>query len=124
MLTRSCADYRRIPRALSNVYRHPLSSEVKEEMNKIFEAIASSDGEEISSTRQLSIWGRKLHVPESSSHVAKFSFDELCGHPLSAADYLEVTKTFHTVFVTDVPKMNLSQKDKVSTFFITICIVI
>ena len=85
-------------------------------MDKIFEAIATRDGEEISTSRQLSIWGRKLHVPESTSRVAKFSFDELCGHPLSAADYLEVTKTFDTVFVTDVPKMSMSEKDKARRF--------
>lgn len=83
-------------------------------MNKIFQSIATRDGDRITQNRQLKIWGRTLRVPESTSNVAKFTFDELCGHPLSAADYLEITKTFHTVFVTDVPKMNLGQKDKVS----------
>ncbi|KAL5530062.1 AFG1 [Sanghuangporus sanghuang] len=119
----SGTDYRRIPRALSNVYLHPLSPENKEEINKTFVAIATRDGEPISHTRHLKIWGRTLHVPESTSHVAKFTFDELCGHPLSAADYLEVTKTFHTVFLTDVPKMNLDQKDKARRFitFVDAC---
>ena len=64
--------------------------------------------------RQLTIWGRKLTIPESTSKVAKFKFDDLCGKPLSAADYLEVTKTFGTLFVLDVPKMGLDSKDKVS----------
>ncbi|KAI5118026.1 hypothetical protein M0805_004891 [Coniferiporia weirii] len=116
-------DYRRIPRALSNVYLHPLTPENSGEINKIFTAIATRDGDGISTDRRLKIWGRSLHIPECSSHVAKFTFDELCGHPLSAADYLEVTKTFHTVFVTDVPKMNLGQKDKARRFitFIDAC---
>jgi protein AFG1 len=48
--------------------------------------------------------------------VAKFHFDELCGNPLSAADYLEVTKTFGTVFVLDIPKMDLGKKDMASSF--------
>ncbi|THH05624.1 hypothetical protein EW145_g4659 [Phellinidium pouzarii] len=116
-------DYRRIPRALSNVYFHPLTHENKGEINKVFSALATKDGEDISYSRHLDIWGRKLHVPESSSHVARFTFDELCGHPLSAADYLEVTKTFHTVFITDIPKMNMGQKDKARRFitFIDAC---
>lgn len=106
------SDYRRIPRALSHVYYHPLTPENREEIDKIFTAIATRENETISHSRRLKIWGRTLHVPASTSHVARFSFDELCGQPLSAADYLELTKTFHTIFVLDVPKMNLDQKDK------------
>lgn len=33
---------------------------------------------------------------------------------MSAADYIEITKNFGTIFVTDVPKMGLGQKDMVS----------
>jgi len=102
-----------MPRAISNVYLHPLTPEKNDEFNKLFNAIATREGESVSHDRHLSIWGRTLHIPECAGGAAKFTFDELCGHPLSAADYLEVTKTFNTVFVADIPKMNLSQKDKV-----------
>ncbi|KAK0190562.1 AFG1-like ATPase-domain-containing protein [Armillaria mellea] len=73
--------------------------------------------------RPLTIWGRTLHVPESTQYVAKFRFEELCGQPLSAADYLEVTKAFHTVFLLDVPEMGLDSKDKARRFitFIDAC---
>ena len=63
--------------------------------------------------RKLKIWGRTLLVPKSTSRVAMFNFEDLCGAPLSAADYLEVTCTFGTVFVCDVKKMGLGEKDKV-----------
>lgn len=63
--------------------------------------------------RQLNIWGRNLTVPESSGKVAKFTFTQLCGHPLSAADYIELTRAFNTIFLLDVPKMNLNEKDMV-----------
>lgn len=55
-------------------------------------------------------------MPESSGSVAKFQFDELCGMPLSAADYLEIVKHFKTIFILDVPKMGLNQKDKARRF--------
>ena len=55
-------------------------------------------------------------MPESSSTVAKFGFVDLCGKPMSAADYLEITKNFGTIFVMDVPKMGLSQKDMARRF--------
>lgn len=47
-------------------------------------------------------------------HVARFTFDELCARPLSAVDYLEITRAFGTIFVTDVPKLRVDQKDMVS----------
>jgi len=62
-------------------------------------------------------------VPESTSAAAKFSFDDLCGKPLSAADYLEVTREFGTIFVVDTPKFGLDKKDKARRFitFIDAC---
>lgn len=84
------------------------------EINKIFKSLALEDPSDPPiRNRKLSIWGRTLLVPESTSKVAKFNFEELCGQPLSAADYLEVTKNFATVFLLNVPKMGLDQKDLV-----------
>lgn len=116
----SPTDYRKIPRALSKVYFEPLTPENRAEIDKLFNALA---GNEIVTDRKLSIWGRKLRIPESAGRVARFSFDDLCGKPLSAADYIEVTREFETIFVTDIPSMDLGQKDKARRFitFIDAC---
>ena len=45
--------------------------------------------------------------------IAKFNFEDLCGQPLSAADYIEITKNFGTVFVLNIPKMGMDKKDLV-----------
>lgn len=108
-------DYRRVPRALSHVYYHPLTPENNREIDKLFQSMTSSDPSDPPiRSRALRTWGRTLLVPESTSKVAKFRFEDLCGQPLSAADYLEVTKTFGTVFLLDVPQMGLDRKDLVS----------
>lgn len=108
-------DYRRVPRALSHVYYDPLTPENQSEVNKIFKSLTSQELHDPPiRNRVLNTWGRKLLVPESTSKVAKFNFQDLCGQPLSAADYLEVTKTFGTVFLLNVPKMGLDSKDMVS----------
>ncbi|KAF8759553.1 AFG1-like ATPase [Rhizoctonia solani] len=67
--------------------------------------------------------GPPVAHPESAGRVARFSFLDLCGKPLSAADYIEVTREFETIFVTDVPSMNLGQKDMARRFitFIDAC---
>ena len=101
------------------MYFDPITPEHDSEINKIFKSLASVDPSDPPiRNRKLSIWGRNLLVPESTSKVAKFNFEELCGQPLSAADYLEVTKNFTTVFVLNVPKMDLNQKDLVRCPFL------
>jgi peroxisome-assembly ATPase len=67
----------------------------------------------------LEVWGRPVLIPKSiPGKVAQFTFDELCMHPLSAADYLEITKIFPGIVVTDVPMLSTRQTD-VTRRFIT-----
>lgn len=74
----------------------------------------AGDGAE--SNRKLEVWGRNLIVPESGNGIAKFTFAELCGNPLSAADYIAITNEFGTIFVEDIPLMNLNSKDRARRF--------
>jgi protein AFG1 len=106
------SDYRRIPRALSNAYFSPLDSATRAAIDAQFAAL--TQGIPIQEGKTIRIWGRNLTVPRSAGHIAQFSFAELCGRPLGAADYLELTRRFRTLFVTEVPRMGLSEKDKVS----------
>ncbi|KAF5333491.1 hypothetical protein D9611_002524 [Ephemerocybe angulata] len=120
----SGTDYRRIPRALSQVYFDPLTPENDSEIHKIFKSMASADPSDPPiHNRKITTWGRTLLVPESTSKIAKFEFRDLCGQPLSAADYIEVTKNFGTIFILNVEKMGLSQKDLARRFitFIDAC---
>ncbi|OBZ70040.1 hypothetical protein A0H81_09842 [Grifola frondosa] len=119
----SGTDYRRIPRTLSHVYYDPLTPENRAEVQKIFTALTSDPSDPVQRRRELHVWGRPIVVPESTSTIAKFRFHDLCGKPMSAADYLEITKTFGTIFVLDVPKMGLEQKDMARRFitFVDAC---
>ncbi|KAH8096695.1 AFG1-like ATPase [Cristinia sonorae] len=120
----SGTDYRRLPRTLSHVYYHPLDDTTRLEFTKLFRAFTHSDPDDpLVHNRTLTTWGRAIPVPQSTSKVAKWKFEELCGRALSAADYLEITKNFGTIFVEDVPKMGLSQKDMARRFitFIDAC---
>ena len=107
------SDYRKIPRALSKVYYHPITPENRLEFDKLFDAMTGGD---IELDRRLKVWGRDLLIPASGNGVARFTFEEFCGNALSAADYLEVTKEFGTIFIEDIPLMNLNSKDKARRF--------
>ncbi|KAJ8597375.1 AFG1-like ATPase [Rhizopogon salebrosus TDB-379] len=124
----SGTDYRRIPRAPSQVYYHPLTPENKAEIDKVFNSLTCPTPtvalkDPVIENRPITTWGRTLHVPLSTSKIARFSFEDICGRPLSAADYLEITKQFGTLFITDVPKMGMDQKDMARRFitFIDAC---
>ena len=69
-----------------------------------------SKGDETTSL-SLRVQGRTLKVPRAAWHtdVARFSFEDLCGKPLGAADYYAIAGTFHTVFLEDVPQLSLAE---------------
>jgi predicted ATPase len=126
---RNRADYRKLPQALSKVYFHPLNEEVRLEMSKLFTSQTSptsplttssptsssnANPDPVIDSRELSVWGRKIFVPQSTSKVARFPFEKLCGEPLSSADYLEITGRFEVIFVEDMPELGIDRKDAVS----------
>lgn len=41
------------------------------------------------------------------SRLAMFTFEELCGEAMGAADYTALSEAFHTIFVNGMPMMNL-----------------
>lgn len=112
----SGTDYRKVPRALSKVYFSPLDETNMREFEKLYEAFTSDPSDPSIEGRELTIWGRKLKVPQSSTKVARFEFKELCGTPRSAADYIEICRNFPVVFVDNVPKMGLDQREMARRF--------
>lgn len=67
---------------------------------------------------QVEAQGRKIMVPRcaETSNVAWFTFSDLCDRALGAADYLAIADAFHTVFIADVPKLSLQERDQVRRF--------
>jgi len=64
--------------------------------------------------------GRQVHVPKASMscEVASFSFQDVCGKPLGAADYLVIGENFHTVFLHHVPILTLEHVNVLRRFII------
>jgi protein AFG1 len=112
----SGTDYRKLPRALTKVYFTPLSPENKLEMDKLWIALTSDPSDPPTANREITVWGRTLKVPESTSKSARFSFQELCGKAKSAADYIEICRSFNTIFIDEIPKMDLHTRDLARRF--------
>jgi peroxisome-assembly ATPase len=58
----------------------------------------------------LSIQNRRVNIPQASlvKGICRFTFGDLCQKALGAADYLIIGQNFHTVFVQDIPALQLA----------------
>jgi peroxisome-assembly ATPase len=58
----------------------------------------------------LSIQNRRVNIPQATlvKGICRFTFADLCQKALGAADYLIIGQNFHTVFVQDIPALQLA----------------
>lgn len=111
----SPTDYRKIPRPPSGVYHTPLDSHAASHAEKWFRFLGDPESSEPHSEVQR-VWGREIFVPRVSGRCAWFTFDELIGRPTSAADFIELMRSYDAFIVTDIPGMNYRQRDLARRF--------
>ncbi|APA13099.1 hypothetical protein sscle_10g078690 [Sclerotinia sclerotiorum 1980 UF-70] len=111
----SPTDYRKIPRPPSGVYHSPLDAHAPTHAEKWFRFLGDPEQSAPHSETQR-VWGREIHVPKVSGKAAMFTFDELIGRPTSAADYIELMRSYDSFIVTDVPGMTHQQRDLARRF--------
>ena len=64
---------------------------------------------------------RKLNILAFSKGVLWVNFLQICSSPRSAADYIEISKEFHTVILSDVPIINSDDEARRFISFIDEC---
>lgn len=77
---------------------------------------SKNDGRSLS----LLVYGHQFDVPFvfSGRRVAKFSFSDLCSKAYGAADYIDLAQIFNVVGIFDVPRLEISNRNEVSSTFI------
>ncbi|MBB5686177.1 cell division protein ZapE [Sphingobium boeckii] len=60
--------------------------------------------------------GRTIHVPKSLKGVAVFSFKRLCAEARGAADYLAITRRYHTVIIAGIPRLGPENRNEAARF--------
>ncbi|KAK4099280.1 hypothetical protein N658DRAFT_498654 [Parathielavia hyrcaniae] len=111
----STTDYRKIPRPPSGVYHTPLDAHAASHAEKWFRFLGDPDTPEPHREVQR-VWGRDIIVPRVSGRCAWFTFAELIGRPTSAADFLELMRSYDAFIVTEVPGMTFRQRDLARRF--------
>ncbi|PIN23983.1 putative ATPase [Handroanthus impetiginosus] len=97
-------------------YFWPLNSTKIEEYENMWNKIVRQSGGKVISQTLPVMFGRTLEVSKSCNGVARFTFEYLCGQPVGAADYIAIAKSYHTVFITDIPVMSMRIRDKARRF--------
>ena len=111
-------DYRR--RALASGERHyfDLSDEFSggsRAMDILFKVCLSKETDVVR-PRTIRIKGRDVSFKKTCGQVLYCDFEELCGRPLWTNDYIKIANTFHTVFIKNIPIMNLKTKSEARRF--------
>jgi cell division protein ZapE len=105
-------DYRRQAMASIEAYLTPWGAEAESRLAAAFEWVAEADDDD----PQLTIESRTIRARRRAGGVVWFDFAVLCGGPRSQNDYLELAARFHTVLLSNVPRMSAGQASEARRF--------
>lgn len=95
------------------LYFSPLDAAAAEGLDAMWSELTGGAAIEEST---LEVKGRTVRVPWAAMGVARFTFADLCGQPLGAADYLAVARAFHTVIIEGIPVLTPARRNEARRF--------
>jgi len=103
-------DYRRLKMEKLRVYHVGPGADA--ELERIFAELKDVEEE----THPLDVEGRRIPYRKRAGGLVWFDFAALCGGPRSYADYVDLAKRFHTVILSEVPRMSPRNADAARRF--------
>ncbi len=100
-------DYRRRALEQVRVYHTPLGPAAEAALEEIFASLRDVEEE----THPLDVEGRQIRYRKRAGGVVWFDFDVLCGGARSYTDYVDLTKRFHTVILSGIPRISAKNAD-------------
>jgi cell division protein ZapE len=61
---------------------------------------------------QMIVHGHEVAIPAQAMGVARFTFEQLCAVPLGASDYIAIARSYHTVFIDGIPRLNQARRNE------------
>lgn len=101
-------DYRLRELKKAGTFLTPFTKETSEKMQRYFESLTDT----WSQNETLILLGRPVQTFRRGNGVIWFLFQDLCAMPRSQVDYLEIAKSYHTVFLSNVPKLKENQTNE------------
>ena len=106
----SGVDYRRLKMEKVQIYH--VGADAPQQLEKIFQELKDVEEEK----QPLDVEGRTIPYRKRAGGLVWFDFEALCGGPRSYADYVDLTKRFHTIILSGVPRMSAKQSDAARRF--------
>lgn len=105
-------DYRKRIMEQVAAYHRPLGPESDRALLRAFLEIAETTEED----PRIRIESRDIRCVRRAGGVVWFDFATLCGSPRSQNDYLEIASRFHTVILSNVPRMSAEMASEARRF--------
>ena len=105
-------DYRRRVMERIETYVTPAGPEAEEKLAEVFGQVAEAEDDD----PVLLIESRLIPARRRAGGAVWFDFAILCGGPRSQNDYLEIAQQFHTVLLSNVPRMAAGQASEARRF--------
>lgn len=105
-------DYRKRVLEQVDAYHTPLSATASDALRAAFARLAETADED----PRIHIEAREIRALRRAGGVVWFDFGTLCGGPRSQNDYLELASRFHTVVLSDIPKMSAAMSSEARRF--------
>jgi len=106
----SGVDYRRLKMEKVRIYH--MGADAPQQLESIFQELKDVEEEK----QPLDVEGRTIPYRKRAGGLVWFDFEALCGGPRSYADYVDLTKRFHTIILSGVPRMSAKQSDAARRF--------
>ena len=108
----SVTDYRLRELEKSGIYFSPIDSEKMSSFNKLFQQLSKGAN---SGQSTIDILGRKIAFEDSANDIIHFSADVIFNSPRSSSDYIELSREFHTIFISN---LNVIEEEDTARRFI------
>lgn len=105
-------DYRRRALEQVKIYHTPLNAKTDSILRASFASVAESADEDL----RVHIEAREIRALRRAGTAIWFDFATLCGGPRSQNDYLEIASRFHTVILSDIPRMSAAMSSQARRF--------
>ena len=108
-------DYRLRALQQAELYHSPLDQAADQSLQKGFRSLLATVADERANV-ELMVEGRPIQTRFIGEGVVWFDFDAICDGPRSQNDYIELSKEYHSVFISNVPALGRTKDDQARRF--------